>query len=477
MTREASPAARLARRQALPFVYFGVAGLAVNATSPDNARALHHWPFLAGAALALVGVVFMTLWVRDLPPRLAPLPALGGMASTVLIASATGGGESDAIVLVLLPLLWFGYAAAGRQVVVGAVAFVAALGAVAYAATPQGNGPRNWDHPATLLVVGLGMLYGVARIARDRRELTARLAESARTDPLTGLLNRRGFEDAAAGALARARRDGETVGLLLLDLDGFKHLNDSRGHRAGDELLVRVAAAWRASLRAGDLLARAGGDEFLVLLVDTDRARAGDVANRLRACTPYDISCSVGITISHAEDADADRLVGEADDALYAAKATGRDRIVFASDSTSGAAQSRRVASIAVPTTEDGSREDDLGAFDHLLADAGVLRLTALGDRFVSIAPEVQQVLGWHPEELLATTFAELIHPEERTAALAEAARVALPGTAVHGFAARFRCKNGRYRLLRFHAYSDGTLWRAIAVDLGDAGGALNEAA
>jgi diguanylate cyclase (GGDEF)-like protein/PAS domain S-box-containing protein len=468
---------RLARRQALPFVYVGAAGIAVNASSPDNLGALDSWPFLTGATLAVLGIVFMTVWARELPPRIRPLPALGGMVSAALIAAATGGGKSDAIALVLLALIWFGYAAVGRQVVVGAAAFAVTLSAVSYFDAPDASRLRNWDHVATILLVGMGLLYGVSRIARDRRELTAKLEDSARTDPLTGLLNRRGFEEGAAAALARAKRARETVGLLMLDLAGFKHLNDGRGHRAGDELLVRVADAWRASLRAGDLLGRAGGDEFLVLLVDTDRARAGEVADRLRERTPSAVSCSAGVALSRAEDADLDRLVTAADDALYAAKATGRDRVVFSSGSTLDAAESRRIAAVAVPAAEDRTTPGDPSSFDRLLGDAGVMRLTALGDRFVSIAPEVEHVLGWHPEELLAATFAELIHPEDRDAALAEAARVELEGAAVHGFEARLRRRDGRYRRLRFHAVSDGALWYAVALDLGDAGGALNEPA
>ena len=201
------------------------------------------------------------------------------------------------------------------------------------------------------------------------------------------------------------------------------------------------------------------------------------MADRLRAATPSGVSCSIGIALSGA-DSDLNELVTGADDALYAAKATGRNRVVLASRSTHEASASRRSTAVAAPAVRDGASADgELAAFERLLGDAGAVRFTALGDRFVSIAPEVQDVLGWHPEELLAIPFAELIHPDDRDAALAEAGRVSLAGTTVHGFETRLRCRDGRYRRLRLHALSDGTLWRAIALDLGDADEAFGEPA
>jgi len=462
MSRGAGTEGRLARRQALPFVYVGLAGVVLNAAAPDNRHALGTWQFLVGAALAVVGVVFMTAWTRELPPRVAVLPALGGMTSIAFMAGATGGVESAAVGLLLLPLMWFGYNAFGRQVLVGAAGFVVAVSAIWYS-EPAAGRLSLWDEWATNLLVGVGLLYGISRIARERHELTERLAESARTDPLTNLLNRRGFEDAAAAALARAKRDHEVVALLMFDLDGFKALNDTHGHQAGDELLVAAAEAWRGSLRAGDVLGRAGGDEFYVLLVDTDHARAGEVADRLRARTPSAVSCSVGIALFGPEDGDLERLVTAADRALYAAKAAGRDRVVFAPDPASDTSE------LPYAATEAGSRSEDLDAFEHLLADARIVRLASFADRFVDFAPEAQEMLGWDPEEADALTFAELIHPDDWEVSLAAAARAVTSGAAVHGFESRFRCRNGRYRRLGFHMYFDGKLWRAIVVDLGDA--------
>jgi diguanylate cyclase (GGDEF)-like protein len=474
MSRGASTEGRLARRHALPFVYVGLAGVLLNAAASDNRHALDTWQFLVGAALSLAGVVFMTVWTRELPPRVGPLLPLGGMIPITLMAGATGGVESAFVALLLLPLMWFGYNAVGRQVMVGAAGFVAAVSTIWYL-EPAASRLSLWDEWATDLLVGVGLLYGISRIARDRRDLTERLAESARTDPLTNLLNRRGFEDAAAAALARAKRDREVVALLMFDLDGFKVLNDTHGHQAGDELLMAAAEAWRRSLRAGDVLGRAGGDEFYALLVDTDHVRAGEVADRLRARTPSGVSCSVGIALFGPEDGDLEGLVTAADRALYAAKAAGRDRVVFAPDSAPDTAD-LRAAAVAVPAVKAGTRSDDLGASEHLLADARVVRLASFGDRFVDFAPEAQEMLGWDPEEPHALTFAELIHPDDWEVSLAAAARAVTSGAAVHGFESRFRCRNGRYRRLGFHMYFDGKLWRAIVVDLGDADPAVDAA-
>lgn len=120
------------------------------------------------------------------------------------------------------------------------------------------------------------------RLRSELRAANDRLKRLASADPLTGLLNRRGLEDAVATEVARARRTGGPLSAVLLDLDDFKRVNDTLGHAAGDVVLREVAARLRDSLRPTDVLARVGGDEFLALLPDTRRAEATAVAERLR---------------------------------------------------------------------------------------------------------------------------------------------------------------------------------------------------
>jgi diguanylate cyclase (GGDEF)-like protein/PAS domain S-box-containing protein len=174
----------------------------------------------------------------------------------------------------------------------------------------------------------------------ERRAAEEQIAYLAYHDPLTGLPNRALLHEHLELALARARRQGRGVGLLYLDLDGFKLVNDSLGHPAGDELLCHVTLRLGERRRGMDLLARQGGDEFLLLLADLDREDAEAAArgvgeDLLRALSdPFSISgaefhigASIGISLYPRDSADADELLRHADAAMYAAKAAGRNGV------------------------------------------------------------------------------------------------------------------------------------------------------
>jgi diguanylate cyclase (GGDEF)-like protein/PAS domain S-box-containing protein len=169
------------------------------------------------------------------------------------------------------------------------------------------------------------LLAGEAAMALSRAELVARLEAAARTDPLTGLANLRGWEEHVVRELAAAKRDGRAVAVAVLDLDGFKELNDRVGHQGGDRVLRASSAGWQHALRRGDLLARLGGDEFAALLPGCQRDDALILAERLRAGT-QGITASVGVAYWDGEESYS-HLMLRADDALYAAKAAGRDRV------------------------------------------------------------------------------------------------------------------------------------------------------
>lgn len=174
----------------------------------------------------------------------------------------------------------------------------------------------------------------------ERRAAEEQIAFLAYHDPLTGLPNRALLQEHLGLALARARRQSDAVALLYLDLDGFKLVNDSLGHPAGDELLCQVTMRLQERQRGMDLLARQGGDEFLLLLADIDRetaeATARHVADELlRALTdPFTISgaefhigASIGVSLFPRDAADADELLRHADAAMYEAKAGGRNTV------------------------------------------------------------------------------------------------------------------------------------------------------
>ena len=169
----------------------------------------------------------------------------------------------------------------------------------------------------------------------ERRDYEDKLEYAASHDSLTRLLNRRAFERELAGHVTRVGRYGPEGALIVLDLDGFKHINDTLGHKAGDELLLAVAIALAERLRDTDALARLGGDEFGVLLPRADRDSAELAATALlqAICSldpPGDhrVSASAGIAL-FVDSATADEMLVRGDLAMYEAKAMGRDRIAF----------------------------------------------------------------------------------------------------------------------------------------------------
>src|SRR5690606_61651 len=205
-------------------------------------------------------------------------------------------------------------------------------------------------HPPTsqrtlLLAVPFLCVYTVAlsvvthrlgsRIAEQKRELQ----RLNRTDRAMQVPNRPHFEEVAAAELAHFHRTGRPAALLLLDVDRFKTINDRYGHGMGDVVLRRIADILRQTVRGTDLPARYGGDEFAVLLVDTDSAKAAQVAERIRSEAERQVfdaepglrcSLSIGVASATAHDATLDSWVRAADAALYRAKAAGRNRVVVA---------------------------------------------------------------------------------------------------------------------------------------------------
>ncbi len=168
------------------------------------------------------------------------------------------------------------------------------------------------------------------------QELARDLRFQATTDPLTGLFNRLKFNEALAGEILRSARYKAPLALVLYDLDWFKAINDSHGHPAGDMVLTKLSAFVTGRIRSVDILARWGGEEFVIMLPGCDAAMAYQAAEKLRAAigqVGFDVVGSVTCSFGCAQYVDGDTaasLIARADDALYRAKVRGRNRVEWA---------------------------------------------------------------------------------------------------------------------------------------------------
>jgi diguanylate cyclase (GGDEF)-like protein len=289
----------------------------------------HPVPVVAAALLTLaIAAVAVGVPSRRLPQWAPCALSFGYLLAYLLLRIA--GGPSGVAPMVLLPVFWLGLYGTGRQLwyLVAGIALVS-LGPLALAA--NGAYPATSWRAAILFIAVSAVVGGTvhALVAhsraqdRERERLLERLDMLAHADPLTGIANRRAWEAELERGLARARRTGEPVSVAMLDIDGFKAVNDVHGHPGGDSLLVELASAWTEALRPDDVIARIGGDEFAVLMPACTEHEAVDVIDRLRGGMPSPHSCSAGLACwDRAEPAD--RLMGRADDALYGVKRAGR---------------------------------------------------------------------------------------------------------------------------------------------------------
>ncbi len=176
--------------------------------------------------------------------------------------------------------------------------------------------------------------------ARKLSHDVERLRQLAETDPLTGLMNRRGFLDAAERLISLARRYNRAIGIVVVDIDHFKSVNDTHGHAVGDLAIRAVAERLKQAARDSDLVGRFGGEEFVVLLPETDAVATGAYAERVRSMIEASgialpdaallrLTVSLGYAVFLDSDEDVQDTIDRADVALYTAKSTGRNRVVF----------------------------------------------------------------------------------------------------------------------------------------------------
>jgi diguanylate cyclase (GGDEF)-like protein/putative nucleotidyltransferase with HDIG domain len=302
---------------------------------------------LLAVALNAYAVAGLLFWqARRLPHWALPLVLAWGSTLVTVIAYCWGAAPSPLVFFYLWVFLYSAYFFT-QPVALAQVALVGVLYGALLALRPPPSGAVAWwiVGMATMLIAAI-----VIRVMRDHVEtLIARLSDAARTDPLTRLPNRRGFRELLDLELERARRSGQPVTVLVGDVDHFKDVNDRAGHHVGDAALQRVARLLRDGMRQIDMAARIGGEEFAVILPGTDEHGAFTVAERLRcalrdafadATVPITISFGIASHPAHAETAAS--LVRAADEALYGAKDSGRNRSVIHSDALRGLAREGR---------------------------------------------------------------------------------------------------------------------------------------
>lgn len=310
----------------------GAAALAYLLSTPHGP---HRGPLLLLAVVSIVASIGIFWWVgiRLVETRWRTPFFAGWTVSTFVFiglgAVLDGGTASPTSYFLLLPLLFAGLAYPPRTV--STLTGVGMVGALAAGLVPADR--RGWSTAlltTAMLVAGL-LATSTARI---RQRLIDTLVTTASTDWLTACLTRGGFYDRLEHELARSLRHGGRVSVIIADLDNLKVLNDTGGHKLGDDALLKVAEALRHTARSTDLVGRLGGDEFGLLLPGTSGQEAATVAERLleaiRAAAPTPLSASLGVAEWDGPLEDGEGLVHRADAALYAAKRSGRDCYVVA---------------------------------------------------------------------------------------------------------------------------------------------------
>ncbi|AKU91989.1 sensor domain-containing diguanylate cyclase [Vulgatibacter incomptus] len=333
------------RHWALGMASAAVGGLAVGVPGEIST--------LVGSGLGYLGFGLSWVGARDYFARPRPLwPMWAGLVVVELAAAVLQVPESAVRAVCVAGACWSGAIAwtflrnppgrvgIGSRVAGSLFALLGVLLLVKALLPPAGEaGPPVWQQtaePLGAIFFGIAWVFVVVGLASHR--ILTRLRDAARSDGLTGLLNRRALREDGGGVIELCRRKGRPCAVLLADLDRFKGLNDTHGHAAGDAALRQFASIAAASASPGDVVARWGGEEFCFVLPGASRERALRMAEKLRgaiARSPIPLgdrslplTVSVGVAWAKGPDlVDLKQLLERADEALYRAKEDGRDRV------------------------------------------------------------------------------------------------------------------------------------------------------
>ncbi|HEY5808099.1 MAG TPA: GGDEF domain-containing protein [Povalibacter sp.] len=245
-------------------------------------------PLVAALALALLGVTIVL--VRTVPALQRPVARQHWIGIGVLLLCATlltiatGAAHSTLVTLYLIPLAAIALSFGRWWLVVLLSLVIAALGMLLGALTPEVE-LRSVDFAVSIiskLLPGAAVALILAALIEQMQSAVQRISDLAASDHLTGLLNLRAFEDVLQQEHRKAERFGRPYALVMVDVDNLAQVNENLGHEAGSQIIVSVAAAITRSIRASDVAARLGGDDFVVLLTEADAATAAAIAQRIR---------------------------------------------------------------------------------------------------------------------------------------------------------------------------------------------------
>ncbi|HEY4427180.1 MAG TPA: diguanylate cyclase [Solirubrobacteraceae bacterium] len=304
------------------------------------------------------------------------------LALIVVATLADGGTDSPLALIFFMPVVF-----ASLSYPRASVLAVGSLSVAAYLALAVALGAKSWGYEglfAVMLVCTCAMSSWQAR-THHRQRLA--LMEVSRADPLTGCLNRRGFEERAIAELGACTRHARQGAVLVLDIDHFKEVNDRHGHAAGDELLRWVVQTLRATVRSADAIGRLGGDEFAVLFADIDATGAIDGAARITRALSERAPCSIGMASFPLDGIELEELMRQADIRLYSSRHGRPDR-----ESTSATERLSWAATLAhaVDMRMDASHEHS-----RAVANCAVM---------------IGEALGWSEEMLGMLRIAAMLH-------------------------------------------------------------------
>jgi diguanylate cyclase (GGDEF)-like protein/putative nucleotidyltransferase with HDIG domain len=396
----------MARFGAYVFLAGGTLGLALLALPHPQAQ--NRGGMLAASLLAYLGAAVLIAGYDRLPDWAFQAIVSAGILTISAAIYFQGQSRGSLVVLYFAVVVAVFYFFDWKRAVAQTTLLALSYGAVLLMRQGFEDAIQYWTLTITMLCV-IGFLMG--RVRQQIDWLVDRLETAARTDTLTGLLNRRGFEERFGPELERARRGERLMSLLVGDVDHFKVVNDRLGHHAGDDALTRIGRILTAAKRPIDVVVRMGGEEFALILPDTDQHGAYVLGERLRVAVrrafdgePVPLTLSFGIASFPSHGETGESLLRSADQALYAAKALGRDRSVIHSPEIAGARPAAR------PPAEVGE-----GQLLTVLALAEALDVRNTGNANHSktvgrLAGLMARELGLPPEVVERVRLAGVLH-------------------------------------------------------------------